>query len=87
MKLPSDKKIKIKVKDIISRVVRIDKNIIKDYVSLRNDLWIDSLQAVQIMAVIEKEFKIEIDGIEIFNVDNIFEVVKLVKEYLSEKEE
>ena len=87
MKLPSDKKIKIKVKDIISKVVRIDKNIIKDYVSLRNDLWIDSLQAVQIMAVIEKEFKIEIDGIEIFNVDNIFEVVKLVKEYLSEKEE
>ncbi|MCK4796087.1 MAG: acyl carrier protein [Spirochaetes bacterium] len=87
MKLPSDKKIKIKVKDIISKLARIDNNVIKDYVSLRNDLWIDSLQAVQIMAVIEKEFKIEIDGIEIFNVDNIFEVVKLVKEYLSEKEE
>ena len=87
MKLPSDKKMKIKVKDIISKLARIDNNVIKDYVSLRNDLWIDSLQAVQIMAVIEKEFKIEIDGIEIFNVDNIFEVVKLVKEYLSEKEE
>jgi acyl carrier protein len=77
----NDEELKESIKDIISKVARIDKNLIKDDASLRKDLWIDSLQAIQIIALIENTYNIKIDEIEIFNVDNIMDVVNIIKEY------
>ncbi|OHD10911.1 MAG: hypothetical protein A2086_01455 [Spirochaetes bacterium GWD1_27_9] len=69
------------VKAIISKITRIDKSMIMENSSLREDLWIDSLQAIQIVVSIEEEFNIKISEVEIFNVDTVMEVVELVEEY------
>jgi len=73
--------IKNVVKNAISKVGRIDIKLITDTNSLRNVLMIDSLQAIQISAMIEKEFNIKFDEIEILNVDNVEEVTDLIMEY------
>ncbi|MBN2545481.1 MAG: acyl carrier protein [Spirochaetes bacterium] len=74
--------IKKEVIDIISTVTRIDKEKIKDNSSLRDDLFVDSLQAVQIVNLIQDKYNIKIDEIEIFNVDNLTDIVAIVNEYL-----
>lgn len=70
------------VKKIICKVARIDESLVDETKSLRNDLWIDSLQAIQVVAMIEEKFNIKIDEVEIFNVDNISEITELILEYL-----
>jgi acyl carrier protein len=77
----NDEVIYADVKNIIGRIARIDPASITDTVSLRNDLCIDSLLAVQIIAMIEQKYGLSIDEVEIFNVDNVTEVVELIKEY------
>jgi acyl carrier protein len=69
------------VKSIIAKVARINPDIINDTDSLRNDLNIDSLLAIQISSLIEEKFDIKIDEIEMFNVDNVNEIVDLIEEY------
>jgi len=73
------------IKKSISKVGRIDIKLITDTNSLRNEFMIDSLQAIQIAAIIEKEFNIKFDEIEILNVDNVKEIADLIIEY-TEKE-
>jgi acyl carrier protein len=76
-----DNEIMKEVRNIISKITRIEKNKISENASLRDELMIDSLQAVQIVSMIEVVFEIKIDEIEIFNVDNLNEIVGLIKEY------
>ena len=85
MKDKNDNEIKKIIRNIISKVTRIDINEIIDHASLRDELYIDSLQASQIIILLQDEFNIKIDEVEIFNVDNINEIVKLIKEYTNEK--
>jgi len=79
--MDNSKKMIDEVKAIISKITRIDKSMIMENSSLREDLWIDSLQAIQIVVSIEEEFNIKISEVEIFNVDTVMEVVELVEEY------
>lgn len=83
--IEDDNTIKKEIIKIISKVARIDESNITDHASLRNDLWIDSLLAMQIIAQVEKQYNIEIEEVEIFNVDTIIDIVELIKEYLDEK--
>ena len=76
-----DEKLKLELRQLISKVARIDPNIITDNSSLRKDLWIDSLQAIQIVALIEGKYNIKIDEVEIFNVETIIDIINLIKEY------
>ncbi|HOV13057.1 MAG TPA: acyl carrier protein [Spirochaetota bacterium] len=80
-----DERIYDDVKEIIGKVARIDPKTIKDDANLRDELCIDSLLAIQVVALLEEKFKIKIDEIEIFNVDNIKDVVELIKEYLNDE--
>jgi acyl carrier protein len=81
MKDKNDNEIKKTIKNIISKVTRINVDEITDYASLRDELYIDSLQASQIIILIQDEFNIKIDEVEIFNIDNINEIIVLLKEY------
>jgi len=76
--------IKEEIRSIISTVARIEKEKVTDTASLRKDLWVDSLQAIQIVALLEEKFSVKIDEIEIFNVDNVLEIVDLLNEYREE---
>lgn len=73
--------IKTDIKEIISKIARIDQQSITDITSFRDDLWIDSLQAIQIIARLEDLYGIKIDEVEIFNVDTVDEVVEMLEEY------
>jgi acyl carrier protein len=72
--------IKEEVADIISKVARIEKYLITETASLKNELLIDSIMAIQIVSMIEDRFNIEVEEIEIFNVTNLKEIVELVIE-------
>jgi acyl carrier protein len=72
------------IRRIISTVARIEIEKVTRHASLRNDLWIDSLQAIQVVAMLEEQFSLEIDEIEIFNVDTVQEIVDLLHEYREE---
>ncbi|HPO50458.1 MAG TPA: acyl carrier protein [Spirochaetota bacterium] len=74
------------IKDIISKIARMDRENIRDDSRLRDELFIDSLLAIQIAALIEKKYQIKLDETEIFNVDNVKDIVDLVKEYSENKE-
>ncbi len=77
----NDNEIKETIKNIISKVSRIEANKITDHASLRDELYIDSLQATQIIVLIQDKYNIKIEEVEIFNVDNILDIVELIKEY------
>ena len=79
-------KVSVEVKEIIAKVARIDVTTINDESSLKDELYIDSLLAIQVTALLEEKYQIKIDEVEIFNVDNVKDVVELIKEYTECKE-
>ena len=81
MNFDNDNKIKQDIKEIISKITRIRIDKINDKSSFREELYIDSLQGTQIISLIQDKYNIKIDEIEIFNVDNINEIIDLIKEY------
>lgn len=78
-----DNEIKRDIKSIIAKIARIDPDGISDTDSLRHDLSIDSLQASQIIGMIDEKYGIEIDEVEIFNVDNVQDTLDIIKEYMN----
>ena len=56
MEFKNDKQLKEKIKEVISMVTKIDYNTLTDNISLRNDLTVDSLQATQIITLLEEEY-------------------------------
>lgn len=74
-------KMKDDIRQIISKIARIESETISDITSFRDELWIDSLQAIQIIAKLEELYQVKIDEVEIFNVDTVDEVVDMLKEY------
>jgi acyl carrier protein len=69
------------VKAIIGKVARINSAMITNTASLRDELNVDSLLAIQIVSLIEEKYQIKIDEVEIFNVDTVDEIVELIQEY------
>ena len=69
------------IRNIICNVARLEEKQVRNTTSFRNELMIDSIQAMQIINLIEEKYKIKIEEVEIFNVDNIEEIVELLEEY------
>ena len=69
------------IRKIICNVARLEEKQVRETTSLRNELMLDSIQAMQIINLIEEKYNTKIDEIEIFNVDNIEEIVELLEEY------
>ena len=69
------------ISEIVSAITKFPMERIAASTSLRNDLKIDSLQAIQIVNRIEDRFSIRLEHIEIFNVDTINEICDLIEEY------
>lgn len=76
--------VRAEIIEMISSVTRIKKDELSESASLRDDLYIDSLQASQIVALIEEKYKIKIDEIEIFNIEYLSDIIDLIIEYLNQ---
>ncbi|MDA3948752.1 MAG: acyl carrier protein [Spirochaeta sp.] len=62
-----------RLETIVSRISRLPVEEFQDDVLIREELGIDSLMAMEITAAIEREFTVEIDEGEIFDIRSVGE--------------
>lgn len=78
-------KIKKDIKKLVAEIARMDVKKIKDSASIRDDLGVDSLAAMEILAAIEKRLGIVIDEAKAFDVVTVGDLIDLVELYLKKK--
>ena len=69
-----------KVKKIINVVISIDEEKITLEANLENDLGADSLDAVEIIMLLEDEFDISLDDEATQNIKTVSDLVKFIEE-------
>jgi acyl carrier protein len=72
-----------KVKQIMAGVLRISVSEISGEKLVRDDLGMDSMQAIESLAILEKELGIIIDPEKAFDVATVGDLFKLVEDSLS----
>lgn len=75
--LLSAEQIKNTVKHIVSRISRIDAEEFEDSVIIREELGIDSLMAMEIIATCEKTLNIEIDESKFAEIETVGDFLNL----------
>ena len=66
------------IKQIVSQITRINISELSDEVRVREEIGIDSLMAMEIVASCEKRFGIYIDEDQMFNIDSIGDFYDLI---------
>lgn len=66
----------------LSSVTRIDLSQITDEVLIRDELGIDSLMGIEIIAKIEKEFNIEIEESFLMDIETVGEFIRIIEQKL-----
>lgn len=75
-----------RIKEIVCEIVGIAKEEINPDASFMDDMGLDSLRALEILAAIENEFSITIEPERLREMTTLNNVIKLTKEYLGDKE-
>jgi acyl carrier protein len=73
------------VKRIMSNISRIDVEELESDVKIREEVGVDSLMAMEIVATCEKRLDIHIDESELYNVETIGDFENLVVSLYSRK--
>jgi len=73
------------LRSIIAEITEIEPEKITMEASFVEDLGMDSMMALEILASIEKKYKIRIPEDKLMNLKNLNETIKLTKEYLNAK--
>ena len=74
------------VKKLVAQIARMDVRKVKESANIRDDLGVDSLAAMEILAAIEKRLDIVIDEAKAFDVVTVRDLIDLVMFYLKKKE-
>ncbi len=69
---------------IVSRVTKIAASQITAEQLIRDDLGVDSMQAIEALAILEKEFNIIIDPEKAFNVVTVNDLFGLIEESIAQ---
>ena len=69
-----------KVKEIILDVIKVDESKITLDASLENDLGADSLDAVEIIMLLEDEFDLSLDDEATQNIKTVGDLVNFIEE-------
>lgn len=72
----------MRVKNVVSNVLKIEPSEITDDANFVFDLGADSLQSVELVAGFEEEFDIEMDQDRALEVQTIDDAVNFITEYL-----
>ena len=72
----------LRVKNVVSNVLKLDKSEITDDANFVFDLGADSMQSVELVAGFEEEFDIEMDQDKALEVQNIDDTVNFIAEYI-----
>jgi len=78
-------KIRKDVKNLIAEIARMDVRKIKETANIRDDLGVDSLAAMEILAAIEKRLDIVIDEAKAFNIVTVNDLIDLVMFYIGKR--
>lgn len=73
------------IKNLIAGIARMDASRIKEDANIREDLGVDSLSAMEILAAIEKRLGIVIDEAKAFDIVTVKDLINLVMSYLKKK--
>lgn len=84
-KLSKNIDIRKDVKKLVAEIARVNPNKIDEDTDIREDLGIDSLASVEILAAIEKRLGIAIDEAEAFDIETVKDLLDLVTEYMEKK--
>jgi len=79
-------KVRKDVKKLVAEIARMDPGEVKESTNIRDDLGVDSLMAMEILAAIEKRLRITIDEAKVFDVVTVKDLIDLVMFYLKEKQ-
>ena len=79
--------IKTELENLVSLITRINVSELSAEVRVREELGIDSLMAMEIVAACEKRFDIQIDEEQLFEIETVGEFYNLVVRILKEKSE
>lgn len=67
------------IKDLLVEAANVDRNKIEESSSLKDDLGIDSLDAVEIVLEIETRFDIKVSDEEIAKLNTVKDIIDLVE--------
>ncbi|MBP7734665.1 MAG: acyl carrier protein [Spirochaetes bacterium] len=71
---------------IVSRITRMDQSGIGDDVLIREELGIDSLMAIEIVANIEKFYNVAIDESILLGVETVGDFIEIIHTVVLEKD-
>jgi acyl carrier protein len=77
-----DATLQSELKEMIARIVEIDPEKITPQAGFVEDLGMDSMMALEIMAAMEKKYKIQIPEDQLGKIRNLEEVMLMAKKYL-----
>ena len=72
------------IKSIVADVIEVEPNEVTPGADFVNDLGMDSMQALEIMAAIEKRFAIKIPEEYLGKIDNLSSLLELAKKFIKE---
>ncbi|MFH1478255.1 MAG: acyl carrier protein [Candidatus Omnitrophota bacterium] len=81
----SDKELKQRLLNLLADIARMDVNDIDENASIRDDLGLDSVSSVEILAAVETRLDINIDEAKAMDVVSVKDLINLVFATLKEK--
>ena len=76
--------IRKKVKKLLAEIARVNDDKIKENAKIRDDLGVDSVSSMEILAAIETRLGIVIDEARAFNIVTVKDLIELVMFYLED---
>lgn len=76
------KEVQSRVKQVVSRVLKMDESEITDEANFIFDLGADSMQSLELVAGFEEEFDIELDQDKALEIQSIDGAVEFIEGYL-----
>jgi acyl carrier protein len=80
----SEEQIRMAIKHLLAQVTEREPEEIPDQASLKDELGVDSLMAMEVMVAVDKKFHIDIQEEEFNAITNVDEAVAVVKRHLPE---
>jgi len=74
------------IKDLIAKIIEKEPDEIDPNARFAEDLGVDSMMALEILAAIEKKYKITIPEEKLMQFTTLNETVKIAKEFLDKKD-
>ncbi|MBT3386985.1 MAG: acyl carrier protein [Desulfobacula sp.] len=80
-----DMNLRDKIIKTLSSIARINGKVFDENTLIREELGIDSLMTIEIIAKIEKHYNIQINEEDIIDVNNVGDFINIIETIISEK--